>query len=104
MVTPTDTKPGRTSDRLNCRISRAIKQRAEEAAQVLGQSITALTDAALAEKAQHVLAQHEKIILSERDFQRCVEIITNPPPPTPALVRAMRQYDAQREAEPEGNW
>ena len=101
---PTDAATGKVSDRLNCRISPAIKQRAEEAAQLLGQSITAFTEAALAEKAQSVLEQHEKLILSERDFERFMEAIHNPQPPTPALVVAMRDYEKMRAENPDGNW
>jgi uncharacterized protein (DUF1778 family) len=103
-IRPESAASRKTNDRINCRVSPAIKQRAEEAAHLLGQSITAFTESALAEKAQQVLADHEKIVLSERDFERFVEIITNPSPPTPALVRAMREYEAQRDAEPDGNW
>jgi uncharacterized protein (DUF1778 family) len=92
------------SARLNCRISSSIKQRAEEAAQLLGQSITAFTEAALAEKAREVLEQHEKILLSQRDFERFAAAINKPAPPTPALVRAMRKYETQRDADSTDNW
>ena len=92
------------SARLNCRISATIKEQAEEAAHLLGQSITAFTEAALAEKARDVLEQHEKITLSQRDFERFVAAINEPPAPTPALVRAMRKYEKQRKADPQGNW
>lgn len=98
------TKRVKNSDRLNCRLSPGVKRRAEEAAQVLGQTITAFTETALAEKAQAVLAQHEKIVLSERDFSRFVEIINNPEPPTPVLRRAMQEYEAMRAQNPDGNW
>ena len=109
MVTEAQTRPRtetarKATDRINCRVSPAIKQRAEEAAHLLGQSITSFTEAALAEKAQQVLDWHERIVLSERDFERFVQIITNAPPPTPALVNAMREYEAQRDAQPDGNW
>ena len=97
-------RPHGASERLNCRISPDIKRRAEEAAQLLGQSITAFTEAALSEKAQSVLEQHEKIILSERDFERFVTAINDPEPPTPALVHAMQDYEKMRAANPDGNW
>jgi uncharacterized protein (DUF1778 family) len=96
--------PHPESARLNCRISATIKQRAEEAAQLLGQSITAFTEAALAEKSREVLEQNEKITLSQRDFDKFVAAINEPPVPTPALARAMRRYEEQREGEPNGNW
>lgn len=83
------------SARLNCRIDSVIKKRAEAAAALLGQSITAFTETALSEKAREVLEQHEKIALSQRDFQLFVNAINKPAKPTPALVKAMRHYEAQ---------
>jgi uncharacterized protein (DUF1778 family) len=58
--------PNEGYTRLSCRVSARIEIRAEEAAAVLGLSITGFTEAALADKAQAVLEQHERIILSER--------------------------------------
>ena len=88
----TVSKTGAVRDRLNCRIDRRIKARAEEAATLLGQDLTAFTETALNEKAQEVLEREERIVLSERDFERFVESINNPQPPTPALVAARRAY------------
>jgi len=81
--------------RLSCRISVRIKHQAEEAAALLGQSIAAFTESALAEKAQAVLERHERIILSDRDFARFVAYIDNPEPPTEALKAAMADYRRQ---------
>lgn len=101
MATLTETSKLKNSDRINCRISPTIKARAEEAAQILGQSITAFTETALAEKAQSVLAEQERIVLSEQQFARFVEILDDPAPPTPALVEAARAYKAFKAAHPD---
>jgi uncharacterized protein (DUF1778 family) len=93
----------KTSSRLNCRISPTIKRQAENAAKLLGQNMTAFTETALAEKAQKVLAEHERLAFSERDFERFVEIITNPQPPTLALQKAMARYEELRIANPDNN-
>lgn len=100
---PDTSKPDKaqSNDRINCRISPAIKRKAEAAAQALGQSITAFTETALAEKAQSVLAEQERIVLSERDFARFVEIVNDITPPAPALVKAMQNYEKTRAAHPE---
>lgn len=95
-----ESKP-KNSDRINCRVSPLIKARAEAAAQVLGQSITAFTETALAEKAQSVLAEQERIVLSEAQFARFVEILEDPSPPTSALVKAMEKYQATKAAHPD---
>ena len=79
--------------RLNCRIKAPIKKQAEDAAQLLGLSITDFTESALAEKAQAVFSQHERIALSEREFARFIELIENPQPPTHELSAAMHEFE-----------
>jgi uncharacterized protein (DUF1778 family) len=78
--------------RLNCRVSVRIKHQAEEAAALLGQSITDFTESALADKAQEVLERHERIILSDRDFARFVAAIESPPEPTEGLKALMAEH------------
>jgi len=90
--------------RLSCRVNPRIKQRAEEAAALLGQSMTDFTEAALKEKAEAVLEQVHKIQLSERDFEQFVAAVNAPKSPTNELVIAMKEYERQRSQEPEGNW
>ncbi|MFY7953985.1 MAG: DUF1778 domain-containing protein [Armatimonadaceae bacterium] len=90
--------------RLNCRVDSRIKQRAEEAAHLLGQSITDFTEMAIAEKADAVLAQSQQIRLSERDFVLFVASLENPAPPTQRLREAVADYGRLKEENPEGNW
>ena len=87
--------------RLSCRVSVRIKHQAEEAAALLGQSITDFTESALADKAQAVLERHERITLSDRDFARFVAAIENPAPPTEALKKAMADYRALQARNPD---
>ena len=89
---------------LSCRVNPRIKQRAEEAAALLGQSITDFTEAALAEKAEAVFERLNKIQLSERDFDHFVATITASEPPTAELKAVMQEYERQRTLEPEENW
>lgn len=102
-MTASATTEGTNYARLSCRVNARIKQQAEQAASVLGQSITDFTEAALAEKAQAVLERHERIVLSERDFARFTELIANPEPPTPQLRTAMAEYRRLQAAHPEAN-
>jgi uncharacterized protein (DUF1778 family) len=95
---------GASYTRLNCRLSASIKKRAEEAAEILGQSITAFTETALAEKAEQVFSRFGGIQLSERDFQLFVKTITNPPRPTMKLRKAAAAYRKLRARSPESNW
>ena len=90
--------------RLNCRVSASIKRRAEEAAEILGQSITAFAETALAEKAEEVFTRFGRIQLSERDFRMFVKAIGNPPGPTAKLRKAAAAYKKLRARNPESNW
>jgi len=90
--------------RINCRVRADIKRQAEQAADLLGQSITDFTESALAEKAQGVFERQERILLSERDFARFVALLDNPQPPTPQLADAMRDYEQNKAQNPGGNW
>ena len=100
---PTKTSPTKDYTRLSCRLSARIKHQAEEAAALLGQSITDFTESALAEKAQAVLDKHERIVLSERDFARFVELVENPAAPTEALQAAAAKYAELKAANPQAN-
>jgi len=89
--------------RLSCRITAPIKRRAEEAAALLGQSITDFTEAALADKAQAVLDLNERIILSERDFARFVASIETPEEPSQKLREPRAEYEELKAKHPESN-
>ena len=45
----------------------------------------------------------ERLVLSERDYAILLDGIENPKPPSAALRRAMRDYEALRKAYPDNN-
>ena len=98
------TQSGEDSSRINCRVSASIKKRAEEAADILGQSITAFTETALAERAEEVFSRFGAIRFSERDFRQFVKAINDPPHPTTKLRSAAGAYKKLRRRHPESNW
>jgi uncharacterized protein (DUF1778 family) len=82
-----------SSSRIHCRISPALKEKVETAAELCGQSITAFTEVALAEKAQEVLRQEERIQLSQSAFEAFLEVLEAPPnPPSSKLLNAIEDY------------
>ena len=91
-------------DRLNFRIDARIKQRAENAAMLLGQDLSTFAETALDEKAQTVIEREQRILLSERDFARFVEALDNPEPPNDRLKAAAAEYKTTRHQHPELNW
>ena len=62
-------------DRLSCRIDPKIKQRAEDAALLLGQDLTAFTESALNEKAQAVIETFTDQLLEVRYGNRRIIIV-----------------------------
>jgi uncharacterized protein (DUF1778 family) len=90
-------EPDDKNARLSCRIRSRTKERVEAAARLLGQSITDFTEAALDEKALHVLAEEERILLSEQAFREFVAAISSEPEkPTPKLLSAVERYKQHR--------
>ena len=85
------------AERLNCRISPALKEQVETAARLCGQSITAFTEMALTEKSQEVLKHEERIQLSQSAFEAFLEVLEAPPaPPSSKLLAALEDYKRQR--------
>ncbi|MCC6236750.1 MAG: DUF1778 domain-containing protein [Dehalococcoidia bacterium] len=42
--------------------------------------------------ARETVQRQERVVLSERDFAHVLDLLENPPPPTPALIEAARRY------------
>lgn len=81
------------SARLSCRIRPQVKEQAEAAARLLGQSITDFTETALEEKARHVLSENERVRVSARAFEAFVAAISGEPEtPSEKLLAAVERY------------
>lgn len=81
------------SARLSCRIRPQVKEQAEAAAQLLGQSITDFAEAALEEKARSVFAENERIVMSERAFEAFIAAVSGEPEkPSEKLLAAIAHY------------
>ena len=96
MTTPTTAfeRPNDKSARLSCRIRPAVKEQAEAAARLLGQSITDFAETALEEKAKAVLSENERIVLSEHAFGEFLAAISGPPDkPSERLLKAVAAYN-----------
>jgi uncharacterized protein (DUF1778 family) len=81
------------SARLSCRIRPQVKEQAEEAARILGQSITDFAESALEEKAKAILAENERITLSAAAFTEFLAAISGEPEkPSEKLLSAVEAY------------
>lgn len=95
-------KPGRVHDtRLNFRLRGDIKEKIERAAFEEGVSVSDFASRVLLREAEEVLERKHHTVLSERDWERFVELMRNPPPLSPTMIKALEhhQQHTRREGE-----
>lgn len=86
-------EPAAPSARIHCRVSPALKQRIEIAARLTGHTLTSFTELALDEKARSVLADHDRIVMSEQAFDAFLGALEAPPEaPSQRLQQAVAAY------------
>ena len=91
------------NDRVYLRTTREQKDLLRRAADLRHQQTTEFVLKASLDAAEEVIAQEERIIMSERDFAHFVELIENPKPPTQQLQEAMAEYRRLKIAYPDNN-
>jgi uncharacterized protein (DUF1778 family) len=90
-------------ERVYIRTTREQKEALERAAFARHIHTTEFVLQASLNAAEAILAQEEKITLSERDFARFVELIENPKPPTQNLRDLMAEYQRLKADNPNAN-
>lgn len=83
-------------DRIELRASREEKRLLAAAAAYQRLDLTTFVMRTALPVAEEVVARHERIRLSARDGARVLELLENPPKPTPALRAAARRQRRQR--------
>jgi uncharacterized protein (DUF1778 family) len=78
--------------RLSFRVDPAIKSLIERAARYSGETVTSYAISALVRDARQVVQAHELTVLSDRDRDRFLALLDNPPEPNEALRRAAGRY------------
>lgn len=76
--------------RINLRTSADAKALIERAAAYVGTTVSAFMLQNSYEAAKRVVAEHEVILLTARDFEQFAKALDKPPAPTPALKRLLR--------------
>lgn len=79
--------------RLNFRLPADLKNRIENAALVLGLTVTDFAISALANSADEVLQQYPNRKLSNHDRNTFLAMLENPPEPNMALRKAVKLYE-----------
>jgi uncharacterized protein (DUF1778 family) len=78
-------------DRIELRASREQKRILATAAAYEHLDLTTFVMRAALPAAEEIVARHERITLSARDSLRVLELLENPPAPSPALLAAARR-------------
>lgn len=84
------TQEAADSARINLRTSGEAKALIERAAAYMGTTVSAFMVQNAYEAAKKVVAEHELIMLSHRDFEAFARALAKPSAPTAALKRLMR--------------
>jgi len=79
-------------ERLGFRVDEPTKALIERAAQLERRKLTDFCMTALTEAARRTIAEHETIVLSERDRAVFFDTLVNPPAPNERLQRAFAEH------------
>lgn len=79
-------------ERLGFRVDRETKGLIERAAHLERRKLTDFCVATLANAARRTIAEHETLVLSERDRQAFFDALINPPKPSKRLIRAFAEH------------
>jgi uncharacterized protein (DUF1778 family) len=82
-------------DRIELRATKDEKQLLAQAAAYERLDVTSFIMRNVLPTARDVVDRAERIVLSERDTVRVLELLENPPKPTPALMAAARRRVAR---------
>ena len=80
------------SSRIEARIAPEVLAVVKRAAEMEGRSVSDFVVAAAQEAARRTIEETHMIRLSMQDQERFVELLLNPPPPSPALKKAMKAH------------
>lgn len=89
--TPMRQPTGRV-DRLGFRIDEETKDLIERAAYLSRRKVSDFCVSALAETARRTIAEHETLVLSDRDRKAFFDALIDPPQPSERLQRALAEH------------
>lgn len=79
-------------ERLGFRVDEPTKALIERAAQLENRKLTDFCMTALTDAARRTIAEHETLVLSERERAVFFDVLVNPPAPNERLQRAFREH------------
>lgn len=94
MATATKAAREAKTERIAVRVTPATKERIEQAAGLVGRTVSDFTTEAVQEKAEAVIRDRRVLELSDRDMDALLAALENPPPPNEAMLRAIARHRA----------
>jgi len=82
-------------ERMHLRLDRVAKRKIERAAAYAGKTTSDFVLSSVVDAADRILAQHETVTLSERDWDAFRDALMDPPPLTPAMRKAIKRYQSR---------
>ncbi|MDR7259236.1 MULTISPECIES: DUF1778 domain-containing protein [Sphingomonadales] len=79
-------------ERLGFRIDEETKDLIERAAHLTRRKVSDFCVTALADTARRTIAEHETLVLSDRDRAAFFDALINPPEPSERLIRALQEH------------
>ncbi len=92
------------STQFNIRMAIENKIKVERAARAANQSLTEFAEAAVVQRAEEVLERQERIPLSDRDFERFVQLMTADTEPTETALREVAAFNQGHNDGPRYRW
>ena len=94
MVTTAKPPQSAKIERIAVRVTPAVKARIEQAAGLVGRTLSDFTTEAVQEKAEAIIRDRRVLELSDRDMDALLAALENPPPPNEAMLRAIARHRA----------
>ena len=89
--------PQYKDSRIDVRVKPDQKEVLERAASIKGVSLSAYLLSNSLETARTEIERHQKLVLSDRDRDLFITLMSEPPEPSQALTEAMAQYQQEYE-------
>jgi len=93
------TATSQRDERIDLRVSADLKTLLSRAASYCGMSLSSFLVSIAADRAKEVVAEHETLTLTPRDWEAFLAALDEPDRPRPRLAAAARRYQKRRESD-----
>ena len=90
--TSTKKRAAEHQERMNFRLNKEIKDRVVQAATITGQALTDFAVCAISERADEILARHNKIMLDKEEYNFFLQVLSEDREPSERSQAAAARY------------